>query len=453
MPVEAESNPYRLRPESIAPPPGQLRSIVKFLGPGLILTASVVGSGELVATTILGAENGFTLLWLILVSCISKVAIQHELGRYAIATGETTLQAFDRIPGPRWRLSWVVWFWVLLMILVMSIWGGILGAIGEILNLVIPSIPIVAWVWAVSLGSIVVLIGGRYAMVERVSVLLVAIFTFLTIGCAAILMSRPDAVTLDNILSGLTFKPPQGGLGTAVTVFGITGAAPFELVVYPYWCLEKGYARYSGPRDDTSAWRARASGWLRVMGLDILNSMVIYTVATIAFYFLGAGLLHGVGQVPSGAQLVQTQSVMFTGTLGDWALIPFYAGALAVLYSSLFTGVASLSRVLADMCGVAGFIDTSDYRVRRKAVRWAVVGALVAPPLTYTLLGEPVLLVKIGGGAQALGLPVLACSALYLRYRHLPHSLLPKAWMTAALWASAFVVGAATVYWCIGQIL
>jgi len=67
-----------------------------------------VDSGELVATTVLGAEHGFRLLWLILVSCTIKTVVQNELGRYAIGTGETTLEAFDRVPGPRWRVSWVV---------------------------------------------------------------------------------------------------------------------------------------------------------------------------------------------------------------------------------------------------------------------------------------------------------------------------------------------------------
>ena len=71
----------------------------------------MVGTGELIATTVLGAENGYSLLWLILVSCTIKVVVQNELGRYAIGTGETGLQALERVPGPRFRASWVVWLW------------------------------------------------------------------------------------------------------------------------------------------------------------------------------------------------------------------------------------------------------------------------------------------------------------------------------------------------------
>ena len=55
----------------------------------MILAASIVGSGELIATTTLGAEVGYALLWLIILSCVVKPAVQSEIGRYVIATGET----------------------------------------------------------------------------------------------------------------------------------------------------------------------------------------------------------------------------------------------------------------------------------------------------------------------------------------------------------------------------
>jgi hypothetical protein len=50
--------------------------------------------------------------------------------------------------------------------------------------------------------------------------------------------------------------------------FGITGVGASELFAYPYWCLEKGYARYTGPRTADPEWAARARGWMRVLYLD-----------------------------------------------------------------------------------------------------------------------------------------------------------------------------------------
>ena len=67
----------------------------------IAVAASIVGTGELIQTTSLGAKAGFSLLWLILLSCVIKVFVQVELGRYAITHGKTTLAAFDSLPGPR----------------------------------------------------------------------------------------------------------------------------------------------------------------------------------------------------------------------------------------------------------------------------------------------------------------------------------------------------------------
>ena len=66
----------------------------------------------------------------------------------------------------------------------------------------------------------------------------------LTVCAAAILLRRPDAVTLSDLASGLSFQLPAAGLATAIAVFGITGVGATELVMYPYWCVEKGYARF-----------------------------------------------------------------------------------------------------------------------------------------------------------------------------------------------------------------
>ena len=108
------ADPYALRPESIEAPPNSFIGTLQRIGPGLITAATVVGTGELIATTVLGAENGYRLLWLVIVSCLIKVVVQNEMGRYTVGTGETALAALNRVPGPRFRVSWVVWTWFLM---------------------------------------------------------------------------------------------------------------------------------------------------------------------------------------------------------------------------------------------------------------------------------------------------------------------------------------------------
>ena len=210
--------------------------------------------------------------------------------------------------------------------------------------------------------------------------------------------------------------------------------------MYPYWCIEKGYARFSGPRDETLAWKLRASGWIRVMGVDVVNSMVIYTFATIAFYFLGAGILHEQGLIPKGSDMIRVLSNMFTQTLGAWSLPLFLGGAFAVLYSTIFAGTAANCRVFADFTGMLKLYNKNDYTKRLFVTRIFVVILLFVPSLYFMFLQAPVLMVLIGGAAQAIMLPIIGFATLYLRYWHMPKQILPKHWITAGLWISSIIM-------------
>ena len=433
-------DPYKRTHEHIEEPPIAFVEILKRIGPGMILAASIVGSGELIATTVLGAEVGYTLLWLIIVSCLIKIVVQNELGRYSIATGETTLEAFDRLPGPRWRVSWMVWCWFVMVVATLMQIGAMMGGIGEVLNRQFAEIPINAWVWILNLLTVGLLIGGRYAVVERVATVLVVFFTVMTVGCTAILFMLPEYFAIADVVGGLSFHLPDSGIATAVAAFGITGVGGTELVMYPYWCIEKGYARYTGPRDESPEWKRRAHGWVRVMGVDVISSMIVYTFATIAFYLLGAGVLNGMGLVPAGSQMVDTLSNLYTQTLGMWSLPIFLVGAVAVLYSTVFSSTAANCRVFADFVGMVGIYDRRNYALRLKMIRIFVVVLLFVPSVYFMVVGDPVLMVKIGGIAQAFMLPVIGFAAVYLRYKHMPSSILPKGWVTLALWISASVM-------------
>ena len=269
---------------------------------------------------------------------------------------------------------------------------------------------------------------------------LIVVFTILTVGCAVLLFKHPGYFSWAELMNGLSFSPPEGGFVTAVAVFGITGVGATELVIYPYWCLEKGYARFAGRRDNSAAWQSRAQGWIQVMGVDVLNSMVIYTVSTVAFYLLGAGVLHSLGVVPQGAEMVNMLSTMYTATLGPWSRELFLVGAVAVLYSTVFASTAAHSRLLADFLAIMRVYDSRSYSTRLGATRVFVVILLLAPSLTFMFLQEPVLMVKIGGVSEALMLPIIGFSTIYLRHAHLPKAILPKRWITLALWLTSAVM-------------
>lgn len=449
--VAAPLDPYQLRPEDVAEPPQTFWSALRLTGPGMILAASIVGSGELITTTTLGAEVGYTALWVILLSCLLKPAVQAMMGRIVIATGETGLASFDRVPGPRWRVGWVVWCWAIMVFMTLLQVGAMFGGVAQVMNLIFPAIPIKLWVLGFLALTLALLLGGGYDRIERLATIKVGLFTLVTLLAAVILTRQPE-FDWGDLSGGLTFELPGAGLATAVAVFGITGVGAAELFMYPYWCVEKGYARFAGRRDDTPAWRARAEGWVRVMHLDIIVSMIVYTVATIAFYLLGAGVLHGMGRVPKGNDMISALSNIYTQTLGGWSLGLFYLGAVAVLYSTIFAATAAHSRLFADLCRLMGFFEADDYARRLRFRRAWVIVLTIVPVALYWLFESPVKMVVAGGLAQALMLPIIGVSVLYLRHRHLPRALLPSRLSTAALWGVTVVIVVMMGYYVIGEL-
>ena len=430
----APHNPYILTPDAIEAPPLSLGKALRRIGPGMVLAASIVGSGELIATTTLGAQVGFAALWIILVSCAIKPVVQGELGRYTIATGHTGLEGLNRVPGPRLRVSWLVWVWAVMVLLTMVQVGGMYGGVAQVLHLLVPQVSISAWVAVCMLITISVLLGGGYARIEKLALVKVGFFSLLTICAAAVLLRRTGAVTTADLANGLSFGLPAAGLATAIAVFGITGVGATELVQYPYWCVEKGYARYVGPHDGTAAWVARARGWLRVMHLDILCSLVIYTLATVAFYLLGAGVLHKSGVVPAQRDTIQVLSRLYTQTLGDWALWLFYAGAVITLYGTIFASTAAHSRLFADAVRVGGGYERADTAARLWWRNLFLLVLAVLPPVFYWFFESPVQMVLAGGLAQAAMLPLIGIAAIYLRHRHVPADIQPAMWTTVMLW-------------------
>ena len=199
-------------------------------------------------------------------------------------------------------------------------------------------------------------------------------------------------------------------------MFGITGVGADEITVYNYWCLEKGYARWSGPPDGSAAWLKRAQGWLNVMYKDVMLSMLIYTFATLAFFMMGAAVLYPQKLVPGGAnEMITTLARMYTDTLGPWAMYGFLIGAVAVLGSTLWAAVPSQARMYANFFAVAGAFQWSDMKSR---LRW-VKGWTVALPIIWgsssLFFKSPVQMVQIGGIMTGVFLIGVVAAAWYLR--------------------------------------
>ena len=445
-PAAARSpDPYALSADAIEAPPASIPSALRRIGPGIVLAASIVGSGEVIATTTLGAQVGFAALWIVLASCAIKPVVQGEFGRYTIATGQTGLEGFNRVPGPRAGVNWLVWAWAVTVASTLMQVGGMYGGVAQVLHLLAP-LSVNAWVGVCLAMTLAMLLGGGYQRIERFAIVKVGLFTLLTVCAAAVLLRRPGAVDLSDLAAGLSLGLPPAGLVTAMAVFGITGVGATELVMYPYWCIEKGYARFVGPRDQSTAWVARARGWIRVMHVDILCSLVVYTLATVAFYLLGAGVLHRIGVVPASRDTVAVLSQIYTQTLGGWALWVFYVGVVVTLYGTIFAATAAHARLFADAVRIMGFYAREDAESRRRWRDRFVVALAGIPAILYWLFESPVRMVVVGGIAQALMLPLIGLGVTYLRHTHVPEEIQPSVATTVLLWLSTAVMFAFAIY-------
>jgi Mn2+/Fe2+ NRAMP family transporter len=433
-----------LSEDTADPPRGWLKT-ASHLGPGLIISAAIVGSGELIVTPKLGAASGFTLLWFVILACLVKVFVQVEFARLAMAERITTLQALDTIPGPRLRVSWLVWFWLLMYLgLVLQV-GGIIGGVVLVCQTMGFAASPAALLITVTGSCALLLVTGRYRPVEAVSAAMVALFTLSTIVAMMALQWTPYRVSASDILHGLSFQMPSS-FTVAFAAFGIIGVGASELIYYPYWCLEKGYARHIGPRDDTPAWRRRAAGWLRVLYADALLSLVIYTGATVAFYVLGAAVLHAGALEVTDRELIGTLSQMYGQTLGVAGSWIFLVGSFAVLYSTFFVATASNARLLADALSIFGLVQYRSADDRGRAVRVASVGLPVLSAIVYFIFQQPVLLVLIGALGQGLMLPFLGGAAVYFHHRRLATVFRTGVVWTFVLWLAALAMMAVGTY-------
>ena len=397
-------------------PPQSFFSKLRFLCPGFILSASIVGSGELIATTILGAKGGFITFWVILVSCFVKVAIQLEFGKNAIITGKTLMFSFSKLPGPTFKKgNWAIWATFMLTLLKILQVGGMLGGSAIAIGMIFPQIPILIWAPILGIFLSFLIYKNYYSIIEKTAILMVAGFTLFTLASVLAISFTPFAFTFSDVLTGLRFELPPDLVFIAIGAFGITGVASDEIIAYTYWCLEKGYATYTGVNDGSEEWQLRANGWIKIMQLDAVVAMVIYTLVTASFYLLGASILHGQKEIPEGNELINSLALIYTQSLGSEARLAYLAGAFFVLYSSVFATLAYWSRLFPDIFGQLGWINSESLTDRKK---WVAILAWLFPCLwviAYLFIEMPTFMILSGGAVGSILLLIVVFAAINFR--------------------------------------
>ena len=241
------------------------------------------------------------------------MVLQEQLASYVITSGGTLLDAFEVLPGPRIRgVSWLTWaFLTYLSLSVLSL-GRIVGMAAATALLMTGRGNLTIWVILIGLVTAAFFRRGSYSRIERLFTVLVGSFSACQIIAVFLTQRTEYTIGWNDLISGLGLDLPPEGAYLALAVFGVTGVSGSELIYYTYWCLEKGYGRYIGPPDGSLEWEDRARKWISVMRKDVLLTAFIYTTITVAFYLLGAAILHR-----TQADLVQLEGIATARALSD----------------------------------------------------------------------------------------------------------------------------------------
>jgi Mn2+/Fe2+ NRAMP family transporter len=423
-PAQATSeidDPYALDPKDIQEPPTSWRGRFKFLGPGMITSAAVVGSGELLTATALGAQAGFMLLWLVLVSTFIKVWVQIELGRWSISTGKVAVTGYNEVPPKIAKRGWMAWLVLLMFVQFLTSQAGVISASAFAFSSLLPIggepysfLSIGCWVGILVVIAIAIHLTNRYTVVEGVSTLLVFLVTAFAVVMLFSLQGTEFSWNIADLGDGMRFQIALGSMGIALSMFGLTGVGAGEITAYTYWCVEKGYAAWSGKNDGSEAWANRARGWIAVMKMDAWVSWVVYTVSTAAFYMLGAAVLHPQGIVPKGDAVMSTIASIFSSTVGQWGAVVFLVGAGIALFKTIIANVPSLGRQVGNTLAVFGAFDWSNQKQRDRWMRVIMIVLPIVWGLFGTVVSSPLALVVLAGILNAVFLMGVAAATIYL---------------------------------------
>ncbi|MFD0039405.1 Nramp family divalent metal transporter [Streptomyces anulatus] len=374
----------------------------KYIGPGIVVAATGVGAGDLVATLIAGSKFGYTLMWAAVIGCVVKISLAEAAGRWHLATGRTLFDGWRSL-GP-----WTTVYFAVYVVL----WGFIYGATAMSSS----ALPIVALFpdgpglkfWAIVTG----LIGlafvwfNRYAVFEKVMTVLIGIMFVVVVYVAARVV--PD---VGASFAGLLPVLPDGSLLYTLGLIGGVGGT-ITMAAYGYWVNAKGWSN---------------SSWMKVMRLDNRVAYITTGIFVVAMLIVGAELLHA-SQVAltSGDRGLIDLGKVLEDRFGAGTAKLFLVGFFATSFSSLIGVWHGVSLMFADFverfrAPAAGAAKTEEHegpdvaeRRQRSLPFRAYLLWLTFPPMTLLWLDQPFGLVIAYGVLGAFFMPFLALTLLWL---------------------------------------
>ncbi|WP_324787389.1 Nramp family divalent metal transporter [Streptomyces sp. H51] len=403
-----------------APAPVPRTSRRRLIGPGIVVAATGVGAGDLVATLIAGGNFGYTLLWAAVVGCLVKISLAEAAGRWHLATGRTLFDGWASLG------RWTTYFFAVYAV----VWGFVYGAAAMSssalpLQALFPGVADLEW-WAVGCGlvGLVFVWFNKYAVFEKVMTVLVGVMFLVTVYLAV----RVTPNLADAFAGLLPVLPDEKDsvLNTLGLIGGVGGT--ITLAAYGYWVNAKGWT---------------GTGWMKVMRLDNRVAYATTGVFVVAMLFVGAELLHSAHvAVASGDKgLIQLGDIL-AAEYGTATARFFLIGFFATSFTSLIGVWHGVSLMFADFVarsrrtGAASGEEVASGARERSWPFRAYLLWLTFPPIVLLFQGQPFRLVVLYGVLGAAFLPFLALTLMWL----LNSSRTPRQWRNGPLSNTALAV-------------
>jgi Mn2+/Fe2+ NRAMP family transporter len=372
-------------------------SFLKLAGPGLIVAATGIGSGDVVAGTVAGANYGVVLLWAILVGAFFKFVLTEGIARWQLATGTTAIEGWAaHLPG------WVKYYFGFYLVLwTVAVTAALTNATG--LGLATLTGGAVPMGWGAVLhsvfGCVFVLLGG-YGAFEKLMKVLVGVMGLAILTCALLTFSEPVASVRGMLVPVV---PPGGAMYVLALIGGIGGS--ITLLSYNYWMREEGLTggeQLGYVRGDVGV----AYTFTALFGVSIA------LIANQAFFVTGTTL--------TDAQAVSGMAEMLGRILGPFGHWAYAVGFWAAVSASLLGVWQSVPYMYADIYGILKKLPPAERervtRVTSTPYRVALLFVTLVP-IPFAFTGRPIGIIIVYTVVGSLFVPFLAATLLYLNNR------------------------------------
>ena len=359
--------------------------ILKYLGPGLLVTVGFIDPGNWASNLAAGADYGYTLLWMVSLSTVMLIILQHNVAHLGIATGLCLSEATMTYIRPKYAKMIL---WTAMGASVSTSLAEILG--GAIALEMLFGIPVRIGAILTTVFVCIMLFTNSYRVIERWIIAFVSI-----IGLSFIY--ELSLVHIDWGEAVLAWVTPSFPKGSMVVIMSVLGAVvmPHNLFLHS----EVIQSRQWNLEDDKVIRRQ-----LRYEFWDTFLSMMIGWAINSAMILLAAATFFKSG---STVNELQDASALLQPLLGNNAAVIF---AVALLFAGIASTITSGMAAGSIFAG----IYREPYDIKDSHSRWGVLLSLVMALIIIMLVSNPFMGLIYSQMILSIQLPVTIFLQVYL---------------------------------------